>query len=131
MDTDTDARAGTGGGFFLWSGSVAPGGETQDNYNGAGLEIHDGNTGANESFFKFRTDDADNDNNSTFDEEFDPNRPSLEGVLTDASVNQLNNLIVGIESGMRGGVAGQTTHTGTMARELYKFDADPRNARYR
>ena len=63
----TDARAGTGGGFFLWSGSVAPGGETQDNYNGAGLEIHDGNTGANESFFKFRTDDADNDNNSTFD----------------------------------------------------------------
>ena len=63
----------------------------------------------------------------TFDEEFDPNRPSLEGVLTDASVNQLNNLIVGIESGMRGGVAGQTTHTGTMARELYKFDADPRN----
>ena len=63
----------------------------------------------------------------TFDEEFDPNRPSLEGVLTDASVNQLNNLIVGVESGMRGGVAGQTTHTGTMARELYKFDADPRN----
>ena len=63
----TDARAGTGGGFFLWSGSVAPGGETQDNYDGAGLEIHDGNTGANESFFKFRTNDADNGNNSTFD----------------------------------------------------------------
>jgi len=63
----------------------------------------------------------------TFDEEFDPNRPSLEGVLTDASANQLNNLIVGVESGMRGGVAGQTVHTGTMARELYKFDADPRN----
>ena len=63
----------------------------------------------------------------TFDEEFDPNRPSLEGVLTDASENQLNNLIVGVESGMRGGVAGQTVHTGTMARELYKFDADPRN----
>ena len=63
----TDARAGSGGGFFLWSGSVAPGGETQDNYDGAGLEIHDGNTGANESFFKFRTNDADNGNNSTFD----------------------------------------------------------------
>ena len=46
----------------------------------------------------------------TFDEEFDPNRPSLEGVLTDASVNQLNNLIVGIESGMRGGVAVSYTH---------------------
>ncbi|MEC8599188.1 MAG: RagB/SusD family nutrient uptake outer membrane protein, partial [Bacteroidota bacterium] len=40
----------------------------------------------------------------TFDEEFDPNRPSLEGVLTDASENQLNNLVVGVESGMRGGV---------------------------
>ena len=63
----TDASAGTGGGFFLWSGSVAPGGETQDNYTGAGLEIHDGNTGDNESFFKFRTKDADNNNNSTFD----------------------------------------------------------------
>jgi len=62
-----DARAGTGGGFFIWSGSVAPGGETQDTYNGAGLEIHDGNTGDNESFFKFRTDDADNDNSSSFD----------------------------------------------------------------
>ena len=62
-----DARAGTGGGFFIWSGSVAPGGETQDTYNGAGLEIHDGNTGANESFFKFRTDYADNDNSSSFD----------------------------------------------------------------
>ena len=62
-----DARAGSGGGFFMWSGSVTPGGETQDNYNGAGLEIHDGNTGSDESFFKFRTDDADNANNSTFD----------------------------------------------------------------
>ena len=47
----------------------------------------------------------------TFDEEFDPNRPSLEGILTDASVNQLNNLVVGVESGMRSGI----------------FDADPRN----
>ena len=46
------ASAGQGGGFFLmWSGSVKPGGETQDNYTGAGLEIHDGNTGVNESFF--------------------------------------------------------------------------------
>ena len=32
----------------------------------------------------------------TFDEEFDPNRPSLEGILTDATVNQLNNLVVGV-----------------------------------
>ena len=62
-----NAQAGIGGGFFMWSGSVSPGGETQDNYTGAGLEIHDGNTGNNESFFKFRTIDADNSYNSTFD----------------------------------------------------------------
>jgi hypothetical protein len=61
------ASAGQGGGFFMWSGSVAPGGETQDNYSGAGLEIHDGNTGTNESFLKFRTRDADYNNNSTLE----------------------------------------------------------------
>ena len=61
------ASLGQGGGFFIWSGSVSPGGESQDNYNGAGIEIHDGNVGDNESFFKFRTDDADNDNSSSFD----------------------------------------------------------------
>ena len=62
-----NAQAGTGGGFFMWSGSVAPGDVTQDNYTGAGLEIHDGNTGVNESFFKFRTIDADNNFSSSFD----------------------------------------------------------------
>tara|TARA_R110002012_G_scaffold3250_1_gene15139 strand:- start:1502 stop:7051 length:5550 start_codon:yes stop_codon:yes gene_type:complete len=61
------ASAGQGGGFFMWSGSVKPGGETQDNYAGAGLEIHDGNTGVNESYFKFRTIDADNNYSSSFD----------------------------------------------------------------
>ena len=61
------ASAGQGGGFLMWSGSVKPGGETQDNYTGAGLEIHDGNTGVNESFFKFRTIDADNNYSSSFD----------------------------------------------------------------
>ncbi|MGC6422560.1 MAG: RagB/SusD family nutrient uptake outer membrane protein [Flavobacteriaceae bacterium] len=63
----------------------------------------------------------------TFDEEVDPNRPSLEGVLSEASLNQLNNLVVGIESAMRNGLGIQTTGSGTMARELYLFDADPRN----
>jgi len=63
----------------------------------------------------------------TFDEQVDPNRPSLEGVLTDASQNQLNNLVVGVESTMRSSIAIQTTGSGTMARELYLFDADPRN----
>ncbi len=63
----------------------------------------------------------------SFDEQVDPNRPSLAGVLTDASQNQLNNLVVGVESAMRNGIAIQTTGSGTMARELYLFDADPRN----
>ena len=55
------------GGFFMWSGSVSPGGVSADNYRGSGLEIHDGNTGTDESFFKFRTIDADNNNSSSFD----------------------------------------------------------------
>lgn len=63
----------------------------------------------------------------SFDEQIDPNRASLEGVLTNASINQLNNLVVGIEATMRNGVDIQTTGSGTMARELYLFDADPRN----
>ena len=29
----------------------------------------------------------------TFDDEVDPNRPSLQGVLSEASINQLNNLV--------------------------------------
>ncbi len=63
----------------------------------------------------------------SFDEQVDPNRPSLAGVLTDASQNQLNNLVVGVESAMRNSLGIQTTGSGTMARELYLFDADPRN----
>jgi len=41
------------GGFMIWSGSVLP--DAPDNYTGAGLEIHDGISGADESYFKFRT----------------------------------------------------------------------------
>ncbi|RZN82076.1 MAG: RagB/SusD family nutrient uptake outer membrane protein [Winogradskyella sp.] len=63
----------------------------------------------------------------SFDEQVDPNRASLEGVLTNASINQLNNLVVGVEATMRNGLGIQTTGSGTMARELYLFDADPRN----
>lgn len=63
----------------------------------------------------------------TIDEQIDPDGPSLEGVLTNASVAQLNNLVVGIESTMRNSIAIQTTASGTMARELYLFDADPRD----
>lgn len=63
----------------------------------------------------------------TFEEQVDPDGPSLEGVLTNASISQLNNLVVGIESTMRNSLGIQTTASGTMARELYLFDADPRN----
>jgi len=63
----------------------------------------------------------------TFDEQTDPNGPSLEGVLAGASINQLNNLVVGVESTMRNSLGIQTTASGTMAREFYLFDADPRN----
>ena len=63
----------------------------------------------------------------TFDEQVDPNGPSLEGVLTNASVNQLNNMVIGVEATMRNSLGIQTTASGTMARELYLFDADPRN----
>ena len=44
------------GGFILYSGSVLP--DSPDNYKGAGLEIHDGNSGSAERFFQFRTDDG-------------------------------------------------------------------------
>ena len=41
------------GGFMIFSGSVLP--DAPDSYEGAGLEIHDGTTGEDESYFKFRT----------------------------------------------------------------------------
>jgi hypothetical protein len=47
------ASVGGEGGFMIWSGSVLP--DSPDSYTGAGLEIHDGTTGVNESYFKFRT----------------------------------------------------------------------------
>ena len=62
-----------------------------------------------------------------FDEVVDPNRPSLGGVESGASIEQLNQLVVGVESASRNGIGVETTVSGTMARELYLFDADPGN----
>lgn len=62
-----------------------------------------------------------------FDEVIDPNGPSVAGVETGASVDQLNGLVVAVESTSRNGLGIETTASGTMARELYLFDADPRN----
>ena len=49
----------------MWSGSALR--ESPDDYRGAGLEIHDGNTGNIESFLKFRTIDPQNDNSSSLE----------------------------------------------------------------
>ena len=62
-----------------------------------------------------------------FDEVVDPNAPSLGGVQENATIGQLNELVVGIESTTRNGLGVETTASGTMARELYLFDADARN----
>lgn len=61
------------------------------------------------------------------EERIDPNNPSLEGVLNNASEAQLNALVYGAVAGMRTGYQNYVTATGTIARELYLFDADPRN----
>lgn len=63
----------------------------------------------------------------SIDEVVDPNRPSLGGVQENANIGQLNELVVGVESTLRNGLGIETTASGTIARELYLFDADPRN----
>ncbi|WP_108803460.1 RagB/SusD family nutrient uptake outer membrane protein [Aquimarina sp. Aq107] len=63
----------------------------------------------------------------SFDEDIDPNGPSLEGVESNASLRQLNELIIGVQASSREGLGIETTTSGTLARELYLFDADPRN----
>ena len=61
------------------------------------------------------------------EEVVDPNGPSINGVEQNASKGQLNELVVGIEATLRDGLGTETTASGVMARELYLFDADPRN----
>jgi len=63
----------------------------------------------------------------TIEEVVDPNGPSVDGVEENASKGQLNELMVGIEATMRNGLGTEVSVSGTMARELYLFDADPRN----
>ena len=61
------------------------------------------------------------------DEQFDPNGPSIASVLNNATPAELSLLATGIEASMRNGYAGYVTASGSVARELYIFDADPRN----
>lgn len=63
----------------------------------------------------------------TLDEVTDPNAPDVNDVTTGDILNRINELAVGVESTMRNGIGVETTSSGTMARELYLFDADPRN----
>ncbi|MGB7392979.1 MAG: RagB/SusD family nutrient uptake outer membrane protein [Pricia sp.] len=66
-------------------------------------------------------------NSCSINEVVDPNGPSIDGVELNASKGQLNELAVGLESTIRNGLGTEVTASGTMARELYLFDADPRN----
>jgi len=63
----------------------------------------------------------------TFDDQVDPNAPSLNSVLSNASLQELNLLVTGTEAAMRNGFGTFCTSSGSIAREFYKFDADPRN----
>ena len=61
------------------------------------------------------------------DDQVDPNAPSINSVAENATVQQLNLLVNGIESSMRNGLGTYVGASGSIARELYVFDADPRN----
>ncbi len=61
------------------------------------------------------------------EDQIDPNGASLGSVLENATFTELNNIVTGIEARMRNGHDVYVTATGTIARELYLFDADPRN----
>ncbi|MEM6397179.1 MAG: RagB/SusD family nutrient uptake outer membrane protein [Bacteroidota bacterium] len=65
--------------------------------------------------------------NCSFDDPFDPNAPNIGSVTEDVAKGDLDLLVVGIESGMRNSFGVYVTATGSVARELYLFDADPRN----
>lgn len=61
------------------------------------------------------------------DEQVNPNNPALEDILDGATKTDLNNLLVGAQANMRTSYGVYVTAMGTISRELYLFDADPRN----
>lgn len=63
----------------------------------------------------------------TIDEQVNPNAPAVDGIIANASETDLNNLATGILARMRNSHSIYVTASGTIARELYLFDADPRN----
>lgn len=57
----------------------------------------------------------------------DPNQPTIELVTNNATVDDLNNLVVGTESGMRNFLGTYYDNVGVIGREHYRFSgADPR-----
>jgi len=61
------------------------------------------------------------------DDQVDPNGPSLEGVEGNATVGDLNNVVTGIESGMRNRLGTYFDGVGVIGREWYRFSgSDPR-----
>lgn len=61
------------------------------------------------------------------EDQVNPNAPALEDITVNASKTDLNNLVTGILSRMRYDHFIYVTASGTITRELYLFDADPRN----
>jgi hypothetical protein len=56
-----------------------------------------------------------------------PNNPSLEGALSNATVDDLNNLVVGTESSMRNGLGTELDDAGVVGREIIRFSgSEPR-----
>jgi len=61
-----------------------------------------------------------------FSNDIDPNQPSLSGVLANTTPQELNLLMGGLEARSRDAMGGFITATGSIARELYDFNAsDP------
>lgn len=66
-------------------------------------------------------------NACTIDDQVDPNGPSMEGIETDATIGDLNNVVSGIESGMRNRLGTYYDGVGVLGREWFRFSgSDPR-----
>lgn len=61
------------------------------------------------------------------DEQINPNSSSLNSILEGATKTDLNNLVTGSLAAMRTNYNTYVIDMGTIARELYLFDAEPRN----
>ncbi|HMQ47612.1 MAG TPA: RagB/SusD family nutrient uptake outer membrane protein [Saprospiraceae bacterium] len=63
----------------------------------------------------------------TIDEQFDPNNPDVGSFLSNAEAGELDLLVYGATARMRFSWDTYINSTGSIAREMYIFDADPRN----